>query len=185
MAMAMFKRKSARTIPDNLRAPHVKMWGVSRQKGPESSHHELCPEHHHSFFVAILFSSLCASGTAFALCLSKIFGGNNQERKSSPKSKFWGRICRGRPRGYPGGRPGAKTSVRLSKFWRNKHFGADIHDPKARTSMTRGGVQNNFSQNNFWLNFRSLKRRLRKGPQTKKGTAIYDILQQIYDDSKL
>ena len=62
-----------------------------------------------------------------------------QERKSSPKNKSWGRISRGRQRGYPGGRPGAKTSVRPSKSWKNKHFGADIHDPKARTSMTRGG----------------------------------------------
>ena len=29
-----------------------------------------------------------------------------------------------------------KTSVRAVKIWKNKHFGADIHDPKARTSMT-------------------------------------------------
>ena len=64
-----------------------------------------------------------------------------QERKSSPKSKFWGRTSGGRPRGYPGGRPGAKTSVKPSKSWKNKHFGADIHDPKARTSMTAGGFK--------------------------------------------
>ena len=64
-----------------------------------------------------------------------------QERKSNPKSKFWGRISCGRPRGYPGGRPGAKTSVRHSKSWNNKHFGADVHDPKARTSMTPGGFK--------------------------------------------
>ena len=44
-------------------------------------------------------------------------------------------------RGYPGGRPGAKTSVKPSKSWKNKHFGADVHDPKARTSMTRGGFK--------------------------------------------
>ena len=60
-----------------------------------------------------------------------------QEQKSSPKSKFWGRTARGRPRGYAGGRLGAKASVRPSKSWKkNKRFGADIHDPKARTSMT-------------------------------------------------
>ena len=64
-----------------------------------------------------------------------------QERKSSPKSKFWGRISGGRPRGYPGGHPGAKTSVKPSKPWKNKHFGADAHDPKARTSMTPGGLK--------------------------------------------
>ena len=37
---------------------------------------------------------------------------SEQERKSSPKSKFWGRISGGRPRGCPGGRPGPKTSVK-------------------------------------------------------------------------
>ena len=42
--------------------------------------------------------------------------------------------------GVPGGRPGAKTSVRPSTSWKSKHFGADIHDSKARTSMTPGGV---------------------------------------------
>ena len=63
----------------------------------------------------------------------------SQERKSSSKSKFWGRISGGRPCGYPGGRPGAKTSVKPSKSWKNKHFGVDVHDPKARMSMTPGG----------------------------------------------
>ena len=33
MAMAMFKRKFARTIPDNLRAPHIKDVGVQGKKG--------------------------------------------------------------------------------------------------------------------------------------------------------
>ena len=64
-----------------------------------------------------------------------------QERKSSPKSKFWGRISCGRPRGYPGGRTGAKASIKPSKSWKNRHFGADVHDPKARTSMTPGGFK--------------------------------------------
>ena len=36
---------------------------------------------------------------------------------------------------------GQKTSVKPSKFWKNKHFGADVHDPKARTSMTPGGAK--------------------------------------------
>ena len=54
--------------------------------------------------------------------------------------KFWGRISRGHPRGYPGGRPGAKASVRPSKSWKNKHFGADIHDPKARDVHDLRGV---------------------------------------------
>ena len=80
---------------------------------------------------------------------------NIQERKNSPKSKCWGRISRGRPRGYPGGRPGAKTSVRPSKSWKNKHFGADIHDPKARTSMTLGAFQKTSVRKNFGLTFHS------------------------------
>ena len=66
---------------------------------------------------------------------------SSQDRKSSPKSKFWGRISRRRLRGYPGGRPGAKTSVRPSNSLKNEHFGADIHEPKARTSMTPGGLK--------------------------------------------
>ena len=78
------------------------------------------------------------------------FGAIIQEPKSSPKSKFWGRISGGRPSGYPGGRPGPKTSVRPSKSWREKNFGADVHDLKAR------GVQKNFGQKTSGLNFRSL-----------------------------
>ena len=72
------------------------------------------------------------------------------------RSKFSGWISRGRPRGYPGGRPGAKTSVRPSKSWKNKHFGADIHDPKARTSMTPRGFLKLRSEKNFgtWWTFR-------------------------------
>ena len=32
MGMAMFKRTFARTIPDNLRAPHMKMWGFDAKR---------------------------------------------------------------------------------------------------------------------------------------------------------
>ena len=32
MGMAMFKRTFARTIPDNLRAPHMKMWGFEAKR---------------------------------------------------------------------------------------------------------------------------------------------------------
>ena len=58
----------------------------------------------------------------------------NQERKSSRKRKLSGRISG------------------PSKPLKNKHFGADIHDPKARTSTTLRDFQN-FSQKNFGLNF--------------------------------
>ena len=36
----------------------------------------------------------------------------SQARKSSPKSKFWGRTSRARPHSFANGRLGAKTSVR-------------------------------------------------------------------------
>ena len=79
-----------------------------------------------------------------------------QERKSSPKSKFWGRISRGRPRGYPGGRPGAKTSVRPSKSWKNKHM-VPISMTRRRGRPWPEGVKENFGQKNFRLNFLSLR----------------------------
>ena len=89
----------------------------------------------------LLSSSVEAVAKEFSekhFCASDLFhlSSNIQERKSSPKSKFWGWISRGRPRGYPGGRPGAKNFGQALKILENKHFGADIHDPKARTSMT-------------------------------------------------
>ena len=54
MAMAMFKRKFARTIPDNLRAPHIKMWGFEAKKG-QKVHPNFAPNitiffHYHAFF---------------------------------------------------------------------------------------------------------------------------------------
>ena len=45
MEMAMFKRKFWRTIPDNLRAPHMKMWCFEAKTGRESSP-ELRREHY-------------------------------------------------------------------------------------------------------------------------------------------
>ena len=44
----------------------------------------------------------------------------------------------------------AKTLKNL----KNKHLGADIHEPNARTSMTRRGCKKNFRQTNFRLIFR-------------------------------
>ena len=53
----------------------------------------------------------------------------NQERKSSPKSKFWGRKSGGRPRGYPGGRPqkiicpiNINTKAKAKKYYRGIDF---------------------------------------------------------------
>ena len=59
MGMAMFKQKFARTIPDNLRAPHMKMWGFEAKKG-QKVHPNLAPNitmefHYHVFFFPDMF----------------------------------------------------------------------------------------------------------------------------------
>ena len=54
MSMAMFKRKFARTIPDNLRAPHIKMWGFEAKRARKFT--RTSPRtlpfffHYHAFF---------------------------------------------------------------------------------------------------------------------------------------
>ena len=45
-----------------------------------------------------------------------------------------------------------KTSVRALETLENKHFGADIHDPKARTSTTLRGFQELRSEK-LWAEF--------------------------------
>ena len=56
--------------------------------------------------------------------------------KNQPKEEVFGtdipRTSGGHSRGYPD----PKLRSGRSKSWKNKHFGADIHDPKARTSTT-------------------------------------------------
>ena len=54
MAMAMFKRKFARTILDTLRAPHIKMWGFEAKRARKLT--RTLPRtlpyffHYHAFF---------------------------------------------------------------------------------------------------------------------------------------
>ena len=54
MAMAMFKRKFARASPDNLRAPHIKMWGFEAKRARKFT--RTSPRtlpfsfHYHAFF---------------------------------------------------------------------------------------------------------------------------------------
>ena len=62
------------------------------------------------------------------------------------------RMSGGHSRGYPG----PKLRSGHSKSWKNKHLGADIHDPKARTSRTLRDFHKLRSEN-FGLNFRSLQ----------------------------
>ena len=63
--------------------------------------------------------------------------GSNSRTKNQPKQQVSGtdipRTFGGHARGYPG----QKLRWGQSKSWKkNKHVGADIHDPKARTSTT-------------------------------------------------
>ena len=73
-----------------------------------------------------------------------------QERKSSPKRKFSGRISRGRPGVIRADLP--KLWSGPSKPWKNKHLGADIHDPKARTSTTLRDFQK-LRSDKLWAEF--------------------------------
>ena len=64
----------------------------------------------------------------------------DQDRKISPKRKFWGRISRGHPGVMRADIPAQKLRSGPSKYWtKNKHLGTDI------TSMTqRRGRPRNF-----------------------------------------
>ena len=72
--------------------------------------------------------------------------------KNQPKEEVFGtdvpRTSGGHSRGYPG----PKLWSAGSKSWKNKHFGADIHDPKARTSTTLRGFQKLRSEK-LWAEF--------------------------------
>ena len=56
MAMAMFKRTFARTIPDNLRAPDMKMWGFEAKRARKFT--RTSPRRLPCFFITMLCSSL-------------------------------------------------------------------------------------------------------------------------------
>ena len=71
--------------------------------------------------------------------------------KKQPKEKLFGPDIPRTSRSHPCGRPGSKTSGRPSK--QNKHLGADMHDPNARTSMTPSWCK----QKSFGLKSLSLK----------------------------
>ena len=78
-----------------------------------------------------------------------------QERENRPKRKFSGRISRGRPVVNRADFPGQK--LRAGPRNKNRHLGADIHDPNPRTSMTPEGCNKNFGQKNIGPIFRALK----------------------------
>ena len=81
----------------------------------------------------------------------------NQERKSSLNIKFLGRISGG----YPGGHPSPKTFTPSLGTQEHKVSCEDVPDPKARTSMTRGGLRKTLCKN-FGLICRSLRKFIHK-----------------------
>ena len=74
-----------------------------------------------------------------------------KKEKSAQRGSFWD----GHPadiRGHSRGYPGPKVRSGRSKSWKNKHLGADIHDPKARTSTTLRDFQKLRSEK-LWAEF--------------------------------
>ena len=76
---------------------------------------------------------------------------------NQPKEEVFGtdipRTSVGHSRGYPG----PKLRSGRSKSWKNEHFGADIHEPKARTSTTPRDCQKLRSEK-LWAEFSFLNR---------------------------
>ena len=76
--------------------------------------------------------------------------------KNQPKEEVFGtdipRTSGGHSRGYPD----PKLRSGRPRSWKNKHLGADIHDPKARTSTTLRDLQKLRSEK-LWAEFSSPK----------------------------
>ena len=90
--------------------------------------------------------------------------------KNQPKEEVFGtdapRTSGGHLRGYPG----PKLRSGWSKSWKNKHLGADIHDPKARTSTTLRDFRKLRSEK-LWAEFSFPKSITQKGVHTHRLTA--------------
>ena len=94
--------------------------------------------------VALLFFSMAGS---FGKLLRRFLGRCPLSRaKKPPQEEVCGtdipRTSVGHSRGYPG----PKLRSGSSKSWKNKRLGADIHDPKARTSTTPRDLQKLWSE---------------------------------------
>ena len=72
--------------------------------------------------------------------------------KNQPKDEVFGTDIPRTSGGHSCGYPDPKLRSGRSESWKNKHFGADIHDPKARTSMILWDVQNLRSER-LWAEF--------------------------------
>ena len=86
------------------------------------------------------------------LCGSNARKDLSSRTKIQPKEEVFGtdipRTSGGHSRGYPG----PKLRSGPSKSWKDKHFAADIHDPKARTSTTLRDLQKLWSEK-LWAEF--------------------------------
>ena len=87
-----------------------------------------------------------------------------KNEKAAQRVSFWD--------GYPADIRGSfarisrpKTSVRALKSWKNRHLGADIHDPKARTSTTLRDFQK-LRAEKLWAKF--LCPKIRNGKNSPK-----------------
>ena len=87
--------------------------------------------------------------------LSKLSGKKKQPKGEDSRPDI-PRTSGGHSRGYPG----SKLWSGPSKPWKKKYFGADIHDPQARTSTTLRDFQK-FRSENFGLNFHSMNESLK------------------------
>ena len=75
-----------------------------------------------------------------------------QEQNVSPKRKFWGRTSRGHPGVIRTDIPAKNFGQGGQNPGKNKHFSADVHDPKARTSTTLRDFQKLRSKK-LWAEF--------------------------------
>ena len=62
-----------------------------------------------------------------------------EPKKKQPTEEVFGPDILRTSQDHSCGRPGSKTSGRPSKPWKNRHLGADIHDPNANVHDPRGG----------------------------------------------
>ena len=103
---------------------------------------------------------------------------NSSGTKNQPKEEVLGTAIPRTSAGHSRGYPGPKTSVRVLKILKNKHLGADIHDPKARTSTTPRDFQKlrseklwaEFSFPNSGEEFQALSRFICCGTRTRRYT---------------
>ena len=80
------------------------------------------------------------------------------------------RTSGGHSRGYPGPR----LRSRQSKSWKNKHFGADIHDPKARTSTTLRDFQKLRSEK-LWAEFSFPTKSPKQSRKRVKNSLLFNL----------